>query len=144
MPAATPYGASVRHFKICEDGGSLNSLGALGVLVSAKAHKTEQALEDLTGPTDTSPQNEATGFKSYSELELVVKHTKTGSDWVLMDELPPTSVGTDSLYNVDIQLATGEKFTANVWMTGWEPITDARKPGQVKVMLKISGDPTYV
>lgn len=144
MPAAIPYGPSVRHFKICEDGGSLNDLGALGVLVSVKPHATEQAMEDLTGPTDTSPQNEPTGFKTYSEIELVVKHTLAGSDWVLMDELPPTSVGSSAKYDIDFKLATGENYTGEAWMTGWEPVTDPKKPGQVKLMFKISGDPTYV
>lgn len=143
MPAATPYGPSVRYVKICEDAGSLNDLGALGVLVSFKPHATEQATEDLTGPTDLSPQNEPTGFKSYSEFELVVKHTKTGSDWVLMAELPPTSVGSSSVYDFDFKLATGEVYTGEAWMTGWEPMTDPKASGQVKLMFKIKGDPTY-
>lgn len=138
-----PYGPAVRQIQICEDGGSLNDLGALGVLVSAKVHATEQASEDLSGPQDTSPQNEPTGIVTYSEMELVVKHTKSGSDWVLMDELPPTSVGSSSVYDLSFKLATGETYTGEAWMTGWEPETPAKGSGKVKVTFKIATGPTY-
>lgn len=138
-----PYGPAVRQIQMVADGGTLKDLGALGVLISAKVHATEQASEDLAGPQDVSPQNEPTGIVTYSEIELVVKHTKSGSDWVLMDEAPPSMVGSSAVYDFSYKLATGETYTGEYWLVGWEPETPAKGSGKVKLTYKIATGPTY-
>lgn len=140
---AIPYGPAVRQIQICEDGGALNDLGALGVLISAKVHATEQSSEDLSGPQDVSPQNEPTGIITYSEFELVVKHTLPTSDWVLMAELPPNFVGSSSVFDISFKLATGETYTGDCWMTGWDPEGPPKASGKVKITFKLNVGPTY-